>query len=153
MRNSLVLGKCLGEGVARRVYEWLPDDTLVAKLQMRESYQDRDYQNIAEWQLWTNASAELKKWLAPCKWISPCGTLLLQHWCSQPVRLPIPGKVPPILADCHDDNFGELWDEEARKTRVVLVDYGRNWAIEMASNAKAMKKMVPVDHDGSQVGT
>lgn len=155
MKNSLLLGRCLGEGVARRVYKWLPDENLVAKMQTRESYEDRDYQNIAEWQLWANASELLRPWLAPCKWISPCGTLLLQSWCSVPVvpSSKIPKKVPGILADCHEWNFGELWDEETHKNRVVLVDYGRHWAVEMASNAKAMRKMVSVDSDGSQFGT
>lgn len=150
MKSSIVLGKVLGTGVARRVYQWLPDPNLVAKVQMRESYEERDYQNIAEWQLWTSASEELKKWLAPCTWISPCGALLLQRWCATDLaHVKIPTKVPAILADCHEENFGRYWDEEAKVTRVVLIDYGRHWAIEMASNARAMKRLVPVENDGS----
>lgn len=133
MKNSLILGDFIGEGVARKVYHWLPDPNLVAKIQMRESYEDRDYQNIAEYQLWESASKIVKKFLAPIHYISPCGTLVLQSYCGPIISPgPIPKQIPKVLTDTHQANWG--WYDG----RAVLVDYGRHWAIEMACNAKKM---------------
>lgn len=139
MKSSLVLGHLIGEGVARRVHAWLPDPNMVAKLQTRESLEDRDYQNIAEYTLWTNANEKVRKYLAPVHYISPCGSFMLQARCGE-IRRPdmIPDKIPKVLADAHPGNWGWL------DGKPVLVDYGRHWAVEMACNAKGM---VSVNND------
>ena len=134
---GLFLGKLLGQGVSRRVYEYRPSPELwVVKVQMREAEEEHDYQNIAEWTLWENASGSLRPWLAPCIALSPNGGALLQVRCEPcPTHL-IPKKVPKVLGDLHQLNFG-VYDK-----RVVVQDYGRHFAYRFAANAKAMRKVV-----------
>lgn len=130
---SLFLGARLGAGVAREVYEYGPaPGAYVVKVET--DIEDRDFQCIAEWELWNNAPAALRKWLAPCIALSPCGRALMQARCEPcPIRK-VPMKVPTILeADAHPGNFGLY------QGRVVLLDYGRNLALTIATNARAQR--------------
>ena len=129
-------GKLLGEGVARKVYVYDPVPTLVVKVQTRLSYKDRDYQNIAEFDLWEEAKGTpLEKWMAPIYWLSRDGRYLLQDRCDPCPFDRIPLKVPKVFEDCHEGNFGLL------KGKPVLIDFGRNRAHRLAVNAKGMRKV------------
>lgn len=131
---SLFLGELIGEGVARRVYAYRPDPAnFVVKVQTRGSYEEHDYQNIAEWSLWCMASPDLANWLAPCVALGADGGALLQHRCEPcPTHL-IPKRVPKVLGDLHRANFGVL------AGKVVVTDYGRNLSLRMSANAKVMR--------------
>lgn len=91
-----------------------------------------DFQNIAEWAMWQASSKALARWLAPCIFISPNGRVLLQARCEPCPAHMIPKKVPKVLADLHQKNFGIL------DGKVVLMDYGRNLALTLTANAKQM---------------
>ena len=129
--RDFLLGERLGFGVDREVYVYRPDPRLVIKLQVGEY----DFQNVAEWNLWVNASAALRKHLAPVHDISPTGAVLLQARCEPCPEHLIPAKMPKVLADLHKDNLG-LYEG-----RPVAVDYGRHLAYAMSANAKAMSKV------------
>lgn len=130
--SRLFLGEHLGSGVSRHVYTYRPQPK---KFVVKVEYADCDFQNVAEWELWCNAKASLKKWLAPCWDISPCGKALLQERAEPcPTHL-LPKRVPAVLGDLHKANFGII------EGRVVLMDYGRHLALHLAANVKAMKEL------------
>lgn len=133
---SLFLGKLLGQGVSRKVYEFRPwPGDYVVKVQTGESYEDGDYQNIAEWALWQGADLKLRQWLAPCVLLGPGGGALLQVRCEPCPEHLIPKKIPKVLGDAHKANFG------IHKERVVVTDYGRNFVHRLAANARVMRKV------------
>lgn len=139
--SGLFLGKLLGMGISRRVYEYRPSpENWVVKVQMSSASEEHDYQNIAEWTLWENASSSLRPWLAPCIALSPGGGALLQARCEPcPLHL-IPKKMPKVLGDLHQANFGIY------EGKVVVHDYGRHFAYRFAANARAMRKVNLDEH-------
>lgn len=130
--RGLFLGPYIGGGVARKVFAYGPDPlNWVVKIEDEE----RDFQNVAEWGLWNTARTPLRHWLAPCFYISPCGLALLQARCEPcPVHL-IPTKVPKVLGDLHEGNWG-LFNKKP-----VVLDYGRHLALTLTANAKSMKAL------------
>lgn len=133
---GLFLGKLLGQGVARRVYEYRPRPyDYVVKVQAISEDNAHDYQNIAEWSLWCAATDRLRQWLAPCYCLSPDGMALLQARCEPCPEHLIPKRAPKIFGDLHQRNFGVF------EKRVVVTDYGRNIALDLMANAKTMRKV------------
>lgn len=132
--SDTFLGQQLGKGVARRVFEMDIFPEYVIKIEAEDL---RDWQNIAEWELWHSAKLKLSQYLAPCVWISGDGLVLIQKRCQPMSPHLIPQKVPAVLSDTHDGNWGWLMDPEAnpkRPGRPVMFDYGRNLAHYYAQN-------------------
>ena len=94
---GLVLGDPLGGGTARQVYEWLPDPTLVAKVEHGAG----SFQNVEEWETWREVDgvAWHQDWFAPCVSISACGSILLQRRTVDPQPGQRPLKLPRSLTD------------------------------------------------------
>lgn len=130
----LMLGTKLGEGVSRTVYvlkdpyQWGRDRVHESplNLEVRSPYVVKveratgRFQNVQEWSVWEWARGvpSLKKWLAPCISISPCGLYLIQQR-VEPIRTKeLPKRLPKFLIDTHRDNLGIL------NGRVVCCDYG-----------------------------
>jgi hypothetical protein len=113
---TLVNGKKLGEGIARQVYVFGPDPRLVIKYELAS----QSFQNICEWTTWRDFkdAPKVAKWLAPCKMISPCGTILLQERTSLIRREELPEKVPGWSIDTKIGNWGLL------NGKPVMHDYG-----------------------------
>ena len=114
--QELFLGKKLGSGIARDVYEFV-DPAMVVKV-ARDDYPG-ERQNVAEWLTWECVEyTELAKWFAPCVLISKSGSLLLQKR-TQPVSTQeLPTHVPSFFTDLKLENWGRLGK------RVVCHDYG-----------------------------
>lgn len=124
-----LLGKRLGGGYSRQVYECRLNTALVVKIERPGGM----WQNIREHTTWEQISCvkEAKKWLAPVLYISDCGTLLIQKRC-EPIRTKeLPKKVPHFLTDFKKENFGLL------DGRVVCFDYG----CEVSSFSTRMKSV------------
>lgn len=131
--QGLFLGPYIGGGIARRVFTYSPSpSSYVVKIEDDEA---RDFQNVAEWAMWQSAKAPLKRWLAPCVWISPCGLALLQARCEPCPKHLIPARAPKVLGDLHADNWG-LYE-----SKPVVLDYGRHLALTLTANAKTMKNI------------
>ena len=130
--QSLVLGEQLGAGATRAVYQWLPDDSLVAKIEERQF----DWHNIAELQVWQAVRfTNLAKWFAPCIEIAGNGSVLLQRR-TQPIRRDeLPAKVPAFFTDLKPSNWGLL------DGRPVCHDYGLHLLMEkgMGQGARLAK--------------
>lgn len=113
--RAFIFGKHLGSGIARDVYVYRPDPKLVIKVQ---KLQGSHFQNTAEWENWSDAPANLRKFLAPCRVISPCGRYLLQDYTEDlPDRIKRV-RLPSKLTDFQRKNYGLL------NGRVVARDYG-----------------------------
>jgi len=117
---DISIGKLLGCGISRRVYE-IKDQDLVLKIEDPDS---KDWQNIIEYKV----SRELQYWkstdkyIARCPWISSDGILLIQKKCRDLTREEEKQlrkkKFPSFLTDFKPSNFGILNGE------IVSRDYG-----------------------------
>lgn len=113
----LMCGELLGEGAYRKVYVFAQDPKWVIKFE--EGAQS--FSNIREWDLWHDAQQmhpDVRAWLAPCKAISACGSVLIQAR-TKPAKT-FPDKIPAWMTDTKRGNFGMLG------RRFVAHDYGNN---------------------------
>lgn len=125
---SLFLGKEIGGGMSRRVFEIKRDETKIIKIENTMGH----FQNVIEWQTWEALkNTPHAKWLAPCYEISPCGTVLIMAKTS-PLNLGRPQKLPSWITDHKAENFGYL------NKKIVCHDYGTNLLLNHAS--KAMRR-------------
>lgn len=114
---DLVLGKELGAGMSRRVFECKLDPSLVVKF---EPVQDSS-QNVREWLTWKEVyETEFKRWFAPCVHCSTDGRVLFMKRTETPRREEYPEKMPVFLTDHKFQNYGML------DGQLVCHDYGTN---------------------------
>lgn len=110
------IGKKIGHGVSREVYECRTDPTLVVKIEIAS----RSFKNALEWTLWKDIESSghvNKKYFAPCVAISPCGTVLLQKRATALPKHKYPKKIPKAWGDLKYANFGLY------QGRLVCIDY------------------------------
>lgn len=116
--RRVLLGKQLGQGVYRKVFECRLDPTLVVKV---EDEATGIFCNVLEWQNWVDWRdvPNVAKWLAPCVSISPNGAVLLMKKATKiGANEVLPSRLPHFIsADLKAENFG--WFEG----RLVKVDY------------------------------
>lgn len=129
---NMLVGKPLGSGMSREVYELEIDRTKVVKIEGESGR----FQNIIEWETW-QALRDHKivgKYLAPCYYISPCGIALIQAR-VQPLREEQVGKLklPDLLGDFKLQNYGMF------EGRVVCSDYGTNLSFYRAADRARMR--------------
>lgn len=121
----------LGSGQSRDVYVFAHDPRWVVKIETGS----QSFSNVREWDLWQDAQhmgPEVKDWLAPCKSISPCGTVLMQRR-TKPAKV-FPDKIPAWMTDTKRTNFGMIGK------RFVAHDYGNH----LVCNAGLTKRLVKV---------
>lgn len=133
----------LGEGMSRTVYlcELLPD--CVVKVETRHS----TFQNILEWRTWQTVEyTENAKWFAPCRWISPNGTILIQDrtYPTDPTHLP--RRMPAWFTDFKIQNYGFLSKPGRTGPQLVCHDYGTSLALQEGTATRRMR--APVWYDG-----
>lgn len=135
--KSLFLGKKIGEGMSRKVYQYTDPltgsfDRAVVKYEGR--FVDGHFQNVAEWEIWTWVrGTPMQKWFAPCYAISPCGLYLVQARVDPLRSKEWPKRLPSFLTDLKPENFGMF------EGRVVACDYGTGVSAIRSSGAR----MVP----------
>lgn len=102
---------------------------LVAKVETGSG----SFQNVQEWEFWQAwcETKDVRRWLAPCADISPCGTILLQERTTPIPPGKFPDKMPDFLTDMKRSNYGLL------KGKVVCHDYGRVVATASTTLRKA----------------
>lgn len=120
---QFMIGKQLGEGMSRIVYENRFDPTTVIKYQARPAASpSHANQNVLEWEAWGWAQdhrPDIMKWLARCYHISECGRFMIQQKVRVMREHERPKKMPAFLTDFQTENFGFL-----RDGRLVACDYG-----------------------------
>lgn len=127
--TRMLFGKQIGRGLSRTVYVLLSDPTLVIKTEIKGN----SFQNIREWEYWNEMKGTpVEKWLAPCLFISPCGTVLIQKRCETLDKSKYPSKLPSFFTDTKYQNFGLL------NNKFVCFDYG-NIPFSKGVNSKTVK--------------
>lgn len=115
-----ICGDWLGGGISRSVYVYDPNPAYVVKFEVKS----QSFQNAAEWDLWTMSNANSRRWLAQCRLISPCGTILIQRRAEEiPKSFRWPARIPAWLSDYKPENYGLV------DGKLVCFDYGTNEAI------------------------
>src|SRR5574343_3505 len=110
-----ILGKEIGRGMTRIVYQHRTDPTLVVKVE----HEGGAFQNVRESELWFEiADTKFKKWFAPVVYVSGCGTVIIQKKCEPLDKKKYPKKIPVFLTDTKYANYGLL------NGKFVCFDYG-----------------------------
>lgn len=103
--KNFIIGKHLGSGAYRDVYEYKLDPTLVIKI-AKNYWHDI---NFMEWAIYRELLfTDYINWVAPCIDISRGGRYLLQKKCEQIRIEELPTKVPSFFTDLHHKNWGML---------------------------------------------
>lgn len=129
---DLFLGRKIGSGCARDVYECAFDSRSVIKVESKYA----SFQNVSEWKIWEALrDTPQARWLAPCIAISATGSVLLMRKTEPLQEKQLPKKMPAWLTDFHMANYGML------DGRVVCHDYGVADSVVIGMGAsKRMKK-------------
>ncbi|SOY56850.1 hypothetical protein [Cupriavidus taiwanensis] len=125
---NLLCGDRIGYGMSRSVFSsrLLPD--CVVKVEEDAGR----FQNIVEWETWQRVQGtDVEKWFAPCRWISPNGSVLVMARTTPAIAYP--EKMPVFLCDFKRTNYG-LYDG-----RLVCHDYGTSLIFEHGMT-KRMRK-------------
>lgn len=128
----LFCGDRLGYGMSRSVYELAIDPTKVVKIEGERGF----FQNVIEWETWQSlGTTPHGKWLAPCRWISPCGIVLVMDKTAPLSRRRAPPKLPEWLTDTKLTNYGLIG------RRVVCHDYGTNMLLNHGAFGSKQRKV------------
>lgn len=126
---SMMLGRKLGSGLNREVYEYKLDSDYVVKIEL-DSTENHSFQNVEEYNAWCEVRfTKFAKWFAPCKTISNSGKILIQRR-VYPImpesiethypKAEMPKKIPYFFTDIKRSTFG--WMDG----KFVCCDYGLN---------------------------
>ncbi len=127
---GLICDELLGYGISRRVYVYAPNTTFVIKFEAEAGW----FQNILEWETWDAVKGtKFEKWFAPCRMISPCGTILVMARTTPLAHKDYPVKMPSFLTDFKYDNYGLFEDN------VVCHDYGTHNLMTMGMTSRLKK--------------
>ncbi len=138
----LFCGDRIGFGSARETYECLTNPAWVVKIEFKA----QSFQNIFEWDIWLWVKEHgMKRYFAPCRFISPCGAVLIQDRTAPlPLNYELPKKMPAMMGDLKRSNFGLL------NGKLVAHDYGTNNVtmqlnrrVRLASSALVKANWVP----------
>lgn len=135
----LFIGKQLGYGMSRHVYEMEHSPSYVIKWEA----EGKDFQNALEWRVWQAVKdfPKYARWFAPCLDISPNGVWLIQEKVKLIPKNKYPKKLPDYLGDTKYMNFGLL------AGKVVACDYGTpSFARLFSFNSKMTKTEWWGDH-------
>lgn len=128
---NLVCGREIGRGAYRTVFELRINPQWVIKHDTRENRS-----NIFEYSTWQELQdTPLRKWLAPCDWLSDDGYWLIQRK-TEPIRsADLPKMIPAIFCDLKRENWGML------DGRPVCHDYGNSklFAIARSHGGRLVK--------------
>ena len=118
---TTICGEHIGTGVFRSVFEYNLDSKYVVKIEPFNTGC-----NLIEYMIWKEVEglkgdlAWVKKWFAPCEWISPNSRILLMRRTQEEDKGKVkPEKVPKFFWDVKWDNFGWLGKN------YVCHDYGQ----------------------------
>lgn len=101
------------------------------------------FQNVVEWETWQRVKdTDYSRWFAACKWISPCGAVLIMERTRPPAPDEFLDKMPAFLCDFKRTNYGMLAPGPSRTGKddfLVCHDYGTHLMFENGMT-KRMRK-------------
>ena len=127
---NLLCDDLIYQGMSRTVWssEVFPD--CVIKVEDRKGY----FQNVVEWETWQRVKdTPMAKWFAPCRWISPNGSILVMDRTRAAGDAQYPEKMPAFLCDFKRRNYGMLGEA------LVCHDYGTNMLFEHGMTKRTIK--------------
>jgi hypothetical protein len=124
----LLCNNQIGKGMSRDVYD---SKLLLDSVVKIEDYSGQ-FQNIIEWETWQRVKdTDYAKWFAPCEWISPNGSVLIQKKTQQAHKYP--DKMPVFFCDFKRTNYG------MHNGKFVCHDYGTNLLFENGMTKRLRK--------------
>ena len=128
--------KQLGSGAFRSVFQFTED--LVAKIEP-----DDNFHNVMEYKLWkfVEETPYLRKWFAPCHFLSSNGKVLLMSKVERRSKEHYPKKIPVFFDDLKYDNFG--WIDN----QFVCCDYASELIFARLYSPMRMKTAEWWSHD------
>ena len=139
---DLVLGKYIGSGCYRDVYQHSTNKDWVVKL-MNDAEANS---NLLEFEIWqTVKDTPWAKWFAPCPWCSDNGKALIQEK-VEPITKEniylIPDKIPYFFTDLKPTNFGfigkQLVCHDYDMSLIRFVDNGLNNKLRSSKDLKIL---------------
>lgn len=129
--SSLLLGRSLGYGSSRAIFEHATDPGLIVKIEDGAG----SFHNIAEWQVWNSVKhTTLARWFAPVVHIASAGSVLVMKKCDELRTEELPAEVPAFFTDLKPENWGRY------EGRAVCLDYGLHLLHERGMT-KRMRKV------------
>lgn len=127
---DMCIGRKLGTGMSRDVYEFGPDPSVVIKFETNTG----SFQNIVEWEAWHSIKkTKIAKWFCPILRISDNGKVMLMKKTEPMGWNERPAKMPKFFTDLKIQNFGWL------DGQLVAHDYGINFLIEKGTGGRLVK--------------
>lgn len=121
------LGKYIGHGASRHVFEYKADKKWVVKLDCSTWNA-----NVEEFKVWKTVEfTKHAKWFAPIGKMSACGRIMLMRKCEPLVVAP--KRIPSFFNDIKRDNWGTL------NGQPVCLDYGINDLTKFGLNVNSFK--------------
>ncbi len=118
---NLMCDDLIYQGMSRAAWTSSVAPDCVIKIEERSGY----FQNVVEWETWQRVKdTPLARWFAPCRWISPNGSVLIMERTRPAGDVQYPDRMPAFLCDFKRRNYGMLADN------LVCHDYGTNLLFE-----------------------
>ena len=134
----LVLGRKIGAGQTRTVYEAAFDKRKVVKIER----DGQSFANANEIQIWSRLKdTPLGKWLAPVVLFSPYARAIVQPRCIPVKPKELPDAIPAFL---NRDLKPENWAYYPAGRRIVCIDYGHLDVFDNFAEGDAAKLVKPV---------
>lgn len=136
---DLLCDERIGYGMSRSVFssKLLPD--CVIKVEEGAGR----FQNVIEWETWQRVKdSEYSRWFAACRWISPCGSVLIMERTRPPAPKEFATQMPAFLCDFKRTNYGMLAPNKSRTGRsdsLVCHDYGTHLMFEHGMTRRMRK--------------
>lgn len=131
---NLLLGKKIGSGTTREVYEYAPDpDNWVIKVELGAGM----FQNVIEFSTWNDVrEGPIAKYFAVVKHISTYGCwLIMERTSTPPKNYKWPVKMPAMLTDFKRTNYGLT-----SKGKLVCHDYGTHLGTYNSGQSPRLRK-------------
>lgn len=115
---AVLCGRHLGSGVYRKTFLSSANREQVVKIETESGH----FCNVAEWEIWENLKEHkvLSQWLAPVRFISPNGAILIQERTYPVHESQMPEKIPRLFTDTKIQNWGMF------EGRIVCHDYANH---------------------------
>lgn len=127
---NLLCEDLLYSGMSREVWSSLVLADCVIKVEDRRAF----FQNVIEWETWQRVkNTSIAKWFAPCRWISPNGSILVMERTRPAADRDYPATMPIFLNDFKRRNYGMIGK------RLVCHDYGISNLMDWGMSKRMVK--------------
>lgn len=125
---NMMCDDLIGYGSSRKVFSSKVVPGTVIKVEEGAA----SFQNVIEWETWLRVKGTgVEQWFAPCRFISPCGSILIMERTTPATDFP--PRMPVFLTDYKRTNYGIF------NGRFVCHDYGTHGMFESGMSKRLRK--------------